>query len=98
MCRSAGIDSAGEIRNDSSWMPYSSSLVVIYRQLGLCGCRPFLWSWGAWTTAPFAIQRPWLETRGFPHHGVCGQDLGFPLGMAQLADGSLLVTVAQGTS
>src|SRR5208282_5940918 len=56
-----------------------------------------LWVWGAGAAAPFAIQGPGVNPGDF-RITVFASGLSFPLGMAQLADGSLLVTVAQGTS
>jgi len=45
---------------------------------------------------PFKVQGPGVNTNDF-RVTVFAQNLGFPLGMAQLSDGSILVAVSQGT-
>jgi glucose/arabinose dehydrogenase len=52
---------------------------------------------GAGGAAPFAIQGPGVNPADF-RITVFASGLGFPLGMVPLSDGSLLVTVVQGTS
>ncbi len=53
----------------------------------------------AWTAeaAPFSIQGPGVNASDF-RITVFATNLSYPLGMAQLSDGSLLVAVSQGTS
>src|SRR6266567_1098830 len=70
------------------------------RPMTLCARPALLVLWLlAWTAeaAPFSIQGPGVNASDF-RITVFATNLSYPLGMAQLSDGSLLVAVSQGTS